>query len=432
MRMQKCPNCGSENSVRRTACYHCQQPLSFPPAEENPPQTAGSRWQAIEPLSRGPSRRVLRPAPQTQMPAGPQPRADARAPARSYMPTFRRPLLHVRRMGAFFRELHTLTRSGITVAAACEALTRHGPGRLRGLAGEMATEAAAGRPIHTAMERHPDLFYPWHIGIVRAAQAGGYLPEAFDQIAHGYEVEWETRAALLPRLVFCFLFLLPQILIAVPAIMMLSQPIPKDGWTPELVINTVLHYLRTISLPIVIGLIGLFLVWQALTATAWFQGVQQRFLLRLPLISQVARAAALDRYLATLGLLLRAGLPVAEAADQAAAATGNVALAPKLLPVSEAVRAGVPLAQALEDTRAFDQDTLSMAATGEVSGSLPDMLARAAGYYREEQTQKRRLLLRLGGIAMGVFWLAVAGAVFLYGLRAYFDYAFRVGDWMMQ
>jgi type II secretory pathway component PulF len=296
----------------------------------------------------------------------------------------------------------------------------------------MAAVAEAGDPIGAVMAQHQDLFYAWHIGLVGAAQAGGYLPEAFDQIAHAYEVEWQTRSALLSRLYFYLVFGLPPVLIVIPLILMLNEPIPKEGWTPQTVYITTAHYFRTVSLVVVVALAALALIWQALSSTAWFQRVLQRVVIRIPVVGRVARTAALDRYLATLGLLLRGGIPVAEAAEEAASAAGNAALAPRLMQVGGAVREGVALAIALESTRAFDRDTLNLAATGETSGSLPEMLSRAAGYYREEHEAKRKWLLRAAGVAFVVFWLCLVGAIAAFGLKVYFDFAFRTFDWMME
>jgi type II secretory pathway component PulF len=194
----------------------------------------------------------------------------------------------------------------------------------------------------------------------------------------------------------------------------------------------VAYYFRSVSLPIVVALIALALIWQAVSATAWFQGIQQRIVIRLPVIGGVARAAALERYLGTLGLLLRGGIPVTTAAAEAAAAAGNVSLTPRLMTVGPAVQNGMALALALENTGVFDRDTLNMAATGEVSGSLPDMLSRAAAYYREGHEIRRRMLLRAAGVAFGVFWLCLVGAIAAIGLKVYFDFAFRVMDWMME
>jgi len=334
-------------------------------------------------------------------------------------------------MGIFFRELHSLTRSGFPIAQACRELERRAPAHLRSLAREMGEAAQAGRPISDALRAHTDLLYPWHFGVIRAAEAGGFLPDALEQIAHAYEVEWETRSALLARLFFYVVFGLPPVLVALPVILALAEPIPPQGWNLGLFVDAVLRHARGVSLPIVVGLVTLVIVLQILGATTWFQRVQQSAVLRLPVVGQVARSSALERYLSILGLMLRGGVPVSQAAELAAFAAGNAVLTPRLLEVVPAVREGVPVSQALAICK-LDPDTMSMMATGEVSGNLPDMLSRAAAFYRAENEAKRRMLLRLAGTAFGVLWLSLGGAVIVMFMRTYFDFAFRVYDWMLE
>jgi type II secretory pathway component PulF len=333
-------------------------------------------------------------------------------------------------MGAFFQELRTLTGSGIALAPACREVERRAPGQLRTVAQDMAQAAESGEPISTVMESYRALFYPWHIGVVRAAEAGGFLPEAFEQIAHAYEVEWETRAALRLRLFVYTALGVPAILVSAPLLLTVAQPIPEDGWTPKLVVESIFYHVKTVSLPIAAGLAGLILLWQLLAATIWFQSFQQRVVLRLPVAGRVAQTAALDRYLATLGLMLRSGLPIAAAAEEAALAAGNPVLTPRLLEFVPALREGAPLSSLLAQSRVFDADTLNMAATGEASGSLPDMLSRAAGYYREDSAAKRALLVRAGGIVVGVIYLFAFGALIYFGAKIYFDFAFRIESWV--
>ncbi len=432
MRMQKCPQCGADNSVKRTTCYQCQHGL--PAVEQRPSAPASSsRWEALEPLRGQRRRRAPPPAPaETSASARETREAPPPAPPR-YSAAVRRPLRHIRRMSQFFRQLCTMTRSGVTIASACRELQQRGPGKLRPLAREMLEAAESGSPVSSAMERSRHLFYPWHLGLVRAAEAGAFLPDAFDQIAHAHEVEWETRSALRLRL-FIYLFAgLPAILLVLPVVRFMQQPIPNlDDWDTRYVIDGLLAQFLSSSLPIVIGIAAAVLVWQVLAATAWFQGVQQRLVLRLPILGSLSRTHALDRYLATLGLMLRGGVALGEAAEQAALAAGHAVLTPKLLSIVPSLREGVPLSQALGPERLLDADALGMAATGEVSGDLPDMLTRAADYYRRENEAKRRMLLRAAGIAIGVLWLCVAGALFISGFLAYFDFLFRAGDklWM--
>jgi type II secretory pathway component PulF len=336
-------------------------------------------------------------------------------------------------MGVFFRELHTLTRAGIAIAPACREVERRTPARLRVVAAEMAAATEAGSRISSVLENHPALIYPWHLGVIRAAEVGAFMPEAFDQIARAYETEWETRAALRLRMFFYLLVGLPAILTTLPVVLFLRQPIPDfDAWNTQYVIRGLLHQAETVSLPILAGVIALIVIWQLLGRWAWFQGAQQRVVVRLPLVGKVARGSALERYMGTLGLMLRGGVPIAQAAEEAALAAGNADMSPKLLDFVPRLREGATLSSLLAQSRLLDADSLSMAATGEIAGALPDMLARAAGYYRADLEARRRALLRLAGVAIGLLWAVCVGVVFITGALSYFDFIFRAGDklWM--
>ncbi len=344
----------------------------------------------------------------------------------------RRPLSYVRRMGVFFRQLHSLTKAGFPIGQACRQLERTAPRGLRGVTREMAAAAEAGRPVSSVMEKHRALFYPWHIGLISAAEAGGFLPEALDQIASGYEAEWETRSATLWPLVLYTCLAVPGIIITIPAIKLLSAPIPEQGWTPQSEVQMLLYYFRTISLPILLGLAAAAIVWFILGGAPWFQAWQQRMVVRLPLVGRVARGAALERYLSSLALLLRAGVSVGEAAEHAAMAAGNAALTPRLLAVVPSLRAGVTLTSALTGARLLDEDTLSMLATGETAGELPEMLSRAATYYREDNRNRRKTLIRMAQVGIVTVYASFAAILFFKMALAYFNFAFKVSDWVSE
>ena len=451
MRMQPCPHCGAQNSVKRTTCYQCQQPLDFAtsgrgqgkraePADNARPEPA-SRWEAIQTEGTQPRGRadIGTEAPGGTAGVGSASSVEQQFPAfdgspvRRYAPAPRSALKHVRMMGVFFRELHTLTRAGIAIAPACREVERRTPARLRVVAAEMAAATEAGSRISSVLENHPALIYPWHLGVIRAAEVGAFMPEAFDQIARAYETEWETRAALRLRMFFYLLVGLPAILTTLPVVLFLRQPIPDfDAWNTQYVIRGLLHQAETVSLPILAGVIALIVIWQLLGRWAWFQGAQQRVVVRLPLVGKVARGSALERYMGTLGLMLRGGVPIAQAAEEAALAAGNADMSPKLLDFVPRLREGATLSSLLAQSRFLDADSLSMAATGEIAGALPDMLARAAGYYRADLEARRRALLRLAGVAIGLLWAVCVGVVFITGALSYFDFIFRAGDklWM--
>jgi type II secretory pathway component PulF len=198
------------------------------------------------------------------------------------------------------------------------------------------------------------------------------------------------------------------------------------------VIDGVLAQFRAVSLPIVVGLVAGVVVWRLLSLSALFQGLQQRVVLRLPVVGSLARATAMERYLAILGLMLRGGVPIAVAAEHGAHAAGHVVLTRRLLGIVPSLREGVPLSQALAAGRLLNPDALSLTATGDASGSLPEMLNLAASYYRRDNESKRRMLLRAAGVAIGLVWAVLVGFIFIKGVLTYFDFLFRAGDklWM--
>jgi type II secretory pathway component PulF len=436
MRMQKCSHCGAENSVKRTACYHCQTPLtSHIVARSGPTErpVAASRWEAIEPVKQVPARNLRPMEEAVASPFGAAP-AEEKPPEvrRTAVPLPRNSRHHVRQMAVFYRELHALLKAGITLVAACHELEHRVPREFRALTREMGAAVEAGKPISDVLAQHRDLIYPWHLGVVRAAESAGSLPEALDQIARAYEIEWETRSQIALRVFFYGYLVLPMLVSVIPLIMFMQRPFPKEGWTPASVIAEMKVLFLHTSLPFAEALLAIILLWRIGSATVWFQGVQQRLVLALPLAGRVSRLAASERYLSTLGMLLTAGVPLSESVEEAAMAAGNAALTPRLLEVGPKVRAGAPLAAALREAGVFDADTLRLAGTGEMTGTLPAMLSKAADYVRDTYEMKRRNLMRVGLAGLALLFGAIVFLALYIGFTTYYNFAFRVEQWMQE
>jgi len=438
MRVQQCPHCGAENSAKRTTCYQCQAAFtSYTVARREQPKggkrpAANSRWEAIEPVKRPPPPRPLSESVSARVEPAPTETPPPIAPPRRAVVKPRSSIKHVRDMAMFYRNLHALLKAGINLAAACHQLELRVPFRFRGLAREMATAAEAGKPVSSVLENYRELIYPWHLGVVQAAESAGSLPEAVDQIATAYEEEWKTRAQIALRLFLYGNVGLPLVLIAIPIILTINQPFPKEGWTHEYTLQLLRRFFLTISLPIGLGLLAFLVIWKILSGTAWFQAIQHRAVLLIPVVGEVSKTGARGRYLSTLAMLLKAGVPLSESVEEAAMAAGNAAITPRLLTIAPKVQRGVPLAQAMQETRVFDGDTLRLAGTGEMTGSLPEMLGRAAQYCLEKHESQRRNLMKLAGVAFTFAFGVIVCIVVVWGARSYFYAMFRGLEWLEQ
>ena len=109
-----------------------------------------------------------------------------------------------------------------------------------------------------------------------------------------------------------------------------------------------------------------------------------RTMLKIPLIGEILRKAAIARYARTLSTMFSAGVPLVEALESVAGATGNIVYQEGVLDIREEVATGQRLQRAMEATELFPNMVVQMVAVGEESGSLDEMCAKVADFYEAE------------------------------------------------
>jgi type IV pilus assembly protein PilC len=133
--------------------------------------------------------------------------------------------------------------------------------------------------------------------------------------------------------------------------------------------------------------------------------------LRVPLFGPLIRRAVMARTCRTLSVLLSSGIPLIEAMDTVARVSGNKVIEGALSVARTQVQDGRTIAEALRRTGQFPSMVVQFVATGEESGTLPAMLARAAGYYEQQVDTTVAALSTLIEPLMIVIMGALAGGV---------------------
>ena len=136
---------------------------------------------------------------------------------------------------------------------------------------------------------------------------------------------------------------------------------------------------------ILITIIGV--IWGFLYAKKRHRGVQHlldRTILRIPVIGPIMTKSAIARYARTLATTFAAGVPLVEALDSVAGATGNIVYEKGVMKMRDEVATGQRLQRAMENTQLFPNMVIQMIAVGEESGSLDDMSGKVADFYEEE------------------------------------------------
>ena len=137
---------------------------------------------------------------------------------------------------------------------------------------------------------------------------------------------------------------------------------------------------------IVCGLlgIGIFFLIKAKQSSKAFNLFWDRTVLKIPVLGKVLQKSIIARYSRTLGTMFTAGVPLVEALDSVAGASGNLVYASAIQKIREDVATGQQLQLAMQQSRLFPNMAVQMVAIGEETGALDSMLGKVADFYEQE------------------------------------------------
>jgi type IV pilus assembly protein PilC len=115
-----------------------------------------------------------------------------------------------------------------------------------------------------------------------------------------------------------------------------------------------------------------------------FRELIDRVSLKIPVVGAILNKAAIARFARTLSTMFAAGVPLVEALDSVAGATGNIVYSNAVQKMREEVATGQSLQLTMRQRNLFPHMVVQMTAIGEESGALDEMLAKVADFYEEE------------------------------------------------
>lgn len=162
---------------------------------------------------------------------------------------------------------------------------------------------------------------------------------------------------------------------------------------------------------------------QAKKRSRKFGRALDRMILKLPIIGPIMHKAAVARYARTLATMFAAGVPLVEALESVAGATGNVVYSDAVLMIRDSVATGQQLQFAMSQTGLFPNMVEQMVAIGEESGSLDSMLSKVADFYEQEvddavdalSSLLEPLIMSILGIVIGGLVVAMYLPIFKMG-----------------
>ena len=298
-----------------------------------------------------------------------------------------------RDIAVFSRQLATMMKSGVPIVMALEIIAGGNKNpAMKKLVGDLRSDIEGGSSIYEAMGRHPVEFDELYRNLVRAGESSGVLETVLETIAN-YKENIESIKGKIKKALFYPATVIAVAIIVCAILLIFVVPTFKETFVSfgaDLPAFTALVFgisevvvawwwLIAISAAVAIGAF-LFVYKRSVP----LQHLVDRMMLKIPVIGNVLNNSAIARFARTLAVTFKAGVPLVEALDSVAGATGNTVYEKAVIRMKNDVSVGYPVNVAMKQVNLFPHMVVQMTAIGEEAGALDTMLFKVAEFYEEE------------------------------------------------
>ena len=350
--------------------------------------------------------------------------ADTGAAATGGFKLFKQKVEHIDVL-LFSRQIHTLLRAGVPIMRALAGLQESSANpAMREVLQDVRESLDSGREMSLSLARHPKVFSPFYLSMVRVGEMTGRMEEVFirlfDHLAFERFMKEQVKSALrYPSFVVAAMAIAIVIvnIFVIPAFAKVFK-----GFGAELPLMTrmligfsdfMIAWWPALLLGLGAAIFG-FNAWRRTVAGryAW-----DRFKLRIPIAGKIVQKATLARFAASFALASRSGVPIIQALTNVAETVDNAYISDKVEKMRDGVERGESILRTSISARIFTPVVLQMIAVGEESGALDDMMKEVADMYQSEVEYELKTLAQqiepILIISLGIMVLILALGIFL-------------------
>jgi type IV pilus assembly protein PilC len=301
--------------------------------------------------------------------------------------------IKARDIAVFSRQLATMMAAGVPMVQGFDIVAggQTNP-RMKDMLTDIKTNIEGGSSLNESLAKYPVQFDELFCNLVKAGESAGVLDTVLDTVA-SYKENIEAikgkikKAMFYPAGVVAVALIVSTILLifVIPQFEQVFKNFGADlpAFTQMLVSASrfMVSYWWLLLLIAVGTFVGLTMLYKR---SEKFQHLFDRALLKLPVVGQIMRQSAIARFARTLGVTFAAGVPLVEALDSVANATGSIVYNLGVKRIREDVAVGHQLQLAMRQTALFPNMVVQMVAIGEEAGALDKMLFKIAEFYEQE------------------------------------------------
>ncbi len=324
----------------------------------------------------------------------------------------------------FTTQLATMLRAGVPMLRAVEILENEAENRrLKSACEAMASDIRGGLPLHTALQRHADIFSPLYQNMVAAGESSGALPDVLARliyvISHENQVRSQIRAALqYPVMVVVALTGAMGVLLTtvVPRFADVFRSAGVALPLPTRICIGMSDFLQYHWLGLLVSVVLLVIGLMAVRRTEPGRYQIDRLALHVPYVGRVVIKSVLSRFASIFSILQASGVGMLESMDILSGTLVNRAVVREFESVQQKLERGQGLSRPLASARYFTPMFVSMVAIGEETGRLDEMLREIANHY---DTEVGFATKRLTGAIGPILIVMLAAVVGFFALAVY-------------
>ena len=301
--------------------------------------------------------------------------------------------ISARDIAIFSRQLATMMKSGVPIVMALEIIAGGQKNQaMKKMVNSIKGDIEGGASIYEALSQYPVQFDELYRNLVRAGESSGVLETVLETIAT-YKENIESIKGKIKKALFYPASIIAVAILVCGVLLTYVVPVFKETFSSfgadlpaftALVFGLSDYLVRWwwLFLILAAGAAGTFLFFYKRSPA--LKHTLDRLLLKIPVIGMVLHNSSIARFARTLAVTFKAGVPLVEAMDNVAGATGNTVYERAVHRMKDDVAVGYPVNVAMKQVNLFPHMVVQMTAIGEEAGALDTMLFKVAEFYEEE------------------------------------------------
>ncbi|ATH83665.1 type II secretion system protein F [Ectopseudomonas mendocina] len=332
----------------------------------------------------------------------------------------------------FTRQMATMMKAGVPLLQSFDIIAEgfDNP-NMRKLIDEIKQEVAAGNSFASSLRKKPEFFDDLYCNLVDSGEQSGALETLLDRIATYKEKTEALKAKIKKAMTYPIAVIVVAVIVTA---ILLIKVVPQfesvfEGFGAQLPAFTMMvvnlsRWLQEWWFLVLFAIfISIYTFSQTYKRSEKFRDSLDRALLKAPIVGDILYKAVVARFARTLATTFAAGVPLVDALDSVAGATGNVVFRNAVNRIKNDVSSGSQLNFSMRNTGIFPTMAVQMTAIGEEAGSLDEMLDKTASYYEAEvdnavdnlTTLMEPLIMSVLGVLVGGLIIAMYLPIFQLG-----------------